>query len=314
MAELTKLTRVLIVGSGGMLGHRLVHEFHRDTGYSVHATVRRLPDTRFRPSRTVFHEGIDLAFDTTRLRQVLTEVRPHVIVNAAGVIKQRSAAADPDVSMFINGAIPHILAVAASELHSRLIHVSTDCVFRGDRPAGPYVEADAPDAADVYGRSKAVGEVGWGGHLTVRTSIIGFELTNHLGLLGWLFSNPAGSTIGGYKQAIYSGLPTATLARTVRLLVERYPDLSGIYHVASEPITKYELLQRLNVAFSLGLEIMPDAAVACNRQLDDSRFRAATGLPRPAWSELVEDLVRDHGALPYDTLGYRSGQSLTHTS
>jgi dTDP-4-dehydrorhamnose reductase len=301
------LKRIVIVGGGGMLGHRLVREFCNGPSYEVHATVRTSVAAPFRHRAATWHEGIELACDTTRLQHILREVQPHVVINAAGIIKQREAAADADLSMFINGALPHVLGVAATELGARLLHVSTDCVYSGALPAGAYTEADLPDAVDVYGRSKAVGEVAWGGHLTVRTSIIGFELAKHLGFMGWLFGNPEGATVQGYERAIYSGLPTPTLARTIRRIVEERPRLAGLYHVASEPIPKLELVRRLNGAFRLGLTVVPDSRVSCNRALDDSRFRHETGWARPGWDELVQDLLADYTALPYGQAGYRSG-------
>jgi dTDP-4-dehydrorhamnose reductase len=304
--------RVLIVGAGGMLGHRLVHEFCRQPGYDVHATVRRRIPAVFEHEGATYHEGIDLAYDTSRLRAVLAGVAPAVLINAAGVIKQRSAASDPDLSMFINGALPHILGVAATDLGCRLVHVSTDCVYSGDRPDGAYHEDEASDVADVYGRSKAAGEVAWGGHLTVRTSIIGFEVANHLGFMGWLFGNAAGSTVHGFERAIYSGLPTPTLSRTIRHIIEELPGLRGLYHVASEPIRKLDLVNRINDAFALGLTVVPDDRVVCNRALDDARFRHESGMPRPDWDELIQDLLADHAALPYETIGYRSG--MLHTN
>jgi dTDP-4-dehydrorhamnose reductase len=300
-------TRVLIIGAGGMLGHRLVHEFCAHAQYDVHGTVRSPVPEVFAVPAATYHSGVDLAFNTESARAILQRVQPGVVINAAGVIKQRSAAADPDITMFVNGAWPHILGIAANEIGARLIHVSTDCVYTGNLPDGAYSERVPPDALDVYGRSKAVGEVAWGSHLTLRTSIIGFELSNHLGFVGWLFSNPAGETVQGYERAVYSGLPTPALARTIRYIIQQAPGLTGLYHVASEPISKYELVNRLNSAFGLGLKVVADRRVVCNRALDDSRFREATSLDRPGWDELIAELHVDHAALPYGQAGYRSG-------
>jgi dTDP-4-dehydrorhamnose reductase len=307
MIDVTSDKHLVIVGAGGMLGHRLVQEFCRHSDYDVHATLRTMIPASFANARATYHTEVDLAFDTSKIRNLLQEIRPEIVINAAGVIKHRAAGADPDLSMSINGALPHTLGITATEIGARLIHISTDCVYSGQREDGGYSEAEAPDAVDVYGRSKAVGEVDWGGHLTVRTSIIGFELANHLGLLGWLFGNTSGVTVQGYERAIYSGLPTSTLARTIRHVIAELPQMRGLYHVASRPINKYELVKRLNDAFALGLKVVPASRVVCNRALNDSRFRSESGLLRPTWDQLIDDLLADYQDLPYAEVGYRTG-------
>jgi len=283
-----------VVGGTGMLGHKLVQLLGADPTLELHATVRRVPPPEFAGGVT-YHPGIDVAYGSTRLRELLDALRPDVVVNAVGAIKQKDLHSAVDETFYLNGAFPHLLA-----LHNpggRLIHISTDCVFRGDR--GAYTEAERPDAEDLYGRSKAMGEVDYGRHLTLRTSIIGPEISGHLGLLGWFFSQPRGSTLRGYSRAIYSGLPTVVLGRTIHRLIRDDAPLSGIYHVASEPIDKHTLLQRLNEALELGHTILPDDSLRIDRSLDDRRFRKATATPRPGWDELVADLVEDLRTLPY---------------
>jgi dTDP-4-dehydrorhamnose reductase len=288
------VTRVLVVGGTGMLGHKLVQLLGADPALDLHATVRRVPPPEF-AGRMTYHPGIDVAYGSTRVRELLEALRPDVVVNAVGAIKQKDLHSAVDETFYLNGAFPHLLA-----LHNpggRLIHVSTDCVFRGDR--GAYTEAERPDAEDLYGRSKAMGEVDYGRHLTLRTSIIGPEISGQLGLLGWFLSQPRGSTLRGFSRAIYSGVPTVVLARTIHRLIRDDAPLSGIYHVASEPIDKHTLLQRLNKALELGHTILPDDSLRIDRSLNDRRFREATGTPRPGWDELVAELVEDLRTLPY---------------
>lgn len=283
------MTRVLVVGGTGMLGHKLVQVLGADLALDLHATVRRAPPPELAGGRVTYHPGVEVAYGSPRVREVLEALRPDVVVNAVGAIKQKDLHLAADETLFLNGAFPHLLA-----LHNpggRVIHVSTDCVFRGDR--GGYTEAERPDAEDLYGRSKAMGEVDYGRHLTLRTSIIGPELSAHLGLLGWFFSQPRGSVLRGFTHAIYSGLPTVVLSRTIHRLIRDTAPLSGIYHVASEPIDKNTLLQRLNEALELGHTILPDDSLRIDRSLDDRRFREATGTPRPSWSELVAEVADD---------------------
>ena len=288
--------KVLVLGGSGMLGHKLNHVLSADPGLEVLSTVRRALDPRFAAPAVRYLPGVDLGGGAA-VRALLEETAPDVVVNAVGAIKQKDLYAAVDETFHVNGTLPHLLALLNPNPAGRVIHFSTDCVFRGDR--GGYTEADRPDAQDLYGRSKALGEVDYGRHLTLRTSIIGFETAGHLGLLSWFFAQPPGSALKGYRNAIYSGLPTLTLSRAVLQIVADGDTLCGLYQIASEPIDKLELLRRVNEAFGLGHVLRPDDALRIDRSLDDGRFRAATGTTRPGWDALVEDLVRDYRSLPY---------------
>jgi dTDP-4-dehydrorhamnose reductase len=294
--------RVLVLGGTGMLGHKLAQVFGADARLDVHATVRRSPPAAFTMQGVTYHEGVEIGPNPTRLRAVIEELAPDVIVNAIGWIKQNKVAGQLEPAFWINGIFPHLLTYFNPNRRSRVIHFSTDCVFRGDR--GHYTEAEKPDALDVYGRSKACGEIDYGRHLTVRTSIIGFEFRGHLGLLSWLLSRPRGSSAPGFERAIFSGLPTRTLASTVlSLIVGRgAPELSGLYHVASQPINKFELLQRVNRALMLDLTLRPDASLVLDRSLSDAKFREATHTSTPAWDSQVAALVHDYQSLPYHSI------------
>lgn len=295
--------RVLVVGGTGMLGHKLAHELGADGGLEVHATVRRPPAPEFAAPGVRYHAGVDLSAGSAAIAPVLRALAPDVVVNAVGAIKQKDLYAAMDETWLLNASLPHLLALLNPNPAGRVVHFSTDCVFRGDR--GGYAEADAPDALDLYGRSKACGEMDYGPHLTLRTSIVGWETGGHLGLLSWFLGQPRGSELRGYTHAVYSGLPTATLSRTVRELVTGRPELRGMYHVASQPITKFDLLERLNRALGLGHRLVPDDSLRMDRSLDDTRFRTATGTAAPDWETLVRELVADLDALPYRGL-YRS--------
>lgn len=290
--------RALIVGGTGMLGHKLVQVLGSDPELEVHCTVRRPPPAGFQTANVTYHEDVVIGPGQARLGAVLRNVRPDVVINAVGAIKQRDLHARMEETFYLNGTLPHLLPFLDPEHETRVIHFSTDCVFQGDR--GGYREADAPDSLDLYGRSKACGEIDYGNHLTLRTSIIGFELGAHLGLLGWFLRQPRGSRLSGYRKAIFSGLPTVTLSRTVYEIVKTRPDLRGLYHLASEPIDKLDLLERIDRRLDLGHVLEPSDAVQIDRSLDDSRFRAETGTVRPGWDELVEELADDFRGSPYD--------------
>ena len=289
--------RVLVLGAGGMLGHKVVQRLAGDADLEVHAAARRPVRPEFVPSGVRYLHGIDLTGGSHALREPLARLRPDVIVNAIGAIKQKDLASAIDETFYINGTLPHELPLLNPNPRGRVIHVSTDCVYKGT--TGAYREEQKADAEDLYGRSKAVGEIDYGRHLTLRTSIIGFELNGHLGLLSWFLKQPPGSRLRGFTHAIYSGLPTVTFSRVLHEAITVHESLSGLYHVASDPIDKYGLLVRVNDALGLGHHLERDDSLKIDRSLDDSRFRSATGTTRPGWAELVGELKRDYDSAAY---------------
>lgn len=288
--------RVLILGGAGMLGHKLWQVLRErfDTwvtvrsGYPAYARY-----DLFDPEHTV--GGVDV-FDFDTVMRAVATVHPEVVVNAVGIIKQLPTAKDPIVSLTVNSLFPHRLAVLCQAAGARLIHISTDCVFSGRK--GMYTEDDAPDAEDLYGRSKLLGEVSSPCCLTLRTSIIGRELESANGLVEWFLSNQGGR-VQGYTNAIYTGFPTLVLAQIIADVIERHPDLSGLYHVSSEPISKYELLCLLHDAYRVSTEIEPFSDVRIDRSLDSSRFRTATGFTPLPWPDMVRAMATD--PTPYET-------------
>ena len=256
-------TRVLILGGAGMLGHKLCQSFRKrfDTWATVRSNFGRYATYGiFDPERSM--GGVEVA-DFDSVVKTLSEVKPTVVVNCIGVIKQLKAAHDPIASLSINSLFPHRLANLCQAVGTRLIHISTDCVFSGRK--GTYTESDVSDAEDLYGRTKFLGEVDEPGCLTLRTSIIGRELAGQSGLIEWFLSNRGGK-VRGFTKAIYTGLTTLVLARVIADVVEEHADLSGLYHVSSSPISKFELLKLVNKTYNLGIQIEPDADVRMRPQ------------------------------------------------
>lgn len=288
--------RVLVLGGSGMLGHRLVRELS-GSALDVHATVRSPLGEPWRSPGVSYHSGIDVVARLTSLREILGQIAPDIVINCIGAIKQRDISSQVEATFFLNGTLPHLIALSNPNRSGRVFHVSTDCVYRGDR--GQYGESEMPDAEDLYGRSKAVGEVTYGRHLTVRTSIIGFELAGHLGLLSWFFRQPRGATLRGFQRAVFSGLPAAAISRELATLAQADNPPTGIWHIASEPINKYDLLSRVNETFDLGHTLVPDDGYSIDRSLNDDRYRRATGTARPKWDSLIEQLRADWDLLPY---------------
>jgi dTDP-4-dehydrorhamnose reductase len=288
-------TRLLILGGAGMLGHKVWQRLSPRFDTLVTLRSPAAEYGLFDPQRVI--EGIDVT-DFARLDALIAEVRPDVVVNCVGIIKQLSQAHEAIPSITINSLLPHRLAAACAKTGARLIHISTDCVFSGRR--GMYREDDISDAEDLYGRSKYLGEVG-GGALTLRTSIIGRELRGTSGLVEWFLANRGGA-VDGYEKAIFSGLTTIALADLIGDLIDnfngRHPSLEGLYQVSTEPIDKLTLLNLLNEAYGANVIIRPSSAVRIDRSLDSSRFREATGWSPKPWPALVEAMAAD--STPYD--------------
>jgi dTDP-4-dehydrorhamnose reductase len=242
--------------------------------------------------------GIESGIDANHfdsIAQAIDRIQPEVVVNCIGIIKQLREARDPILSLMINSVLPHRLMNICQARGMRLIQISTDCVFSGRK--GYYRETDPADAEDLYGRSKLLGEIECEGGLTIRTSIIGRELATQHGLVEWFLSN-RGKCVRGFTQAIYSGFPTVVLAHLLQDVIKRQPNLCGLYHVSSAPISKYELLVLLRAAYGIQVEIEPDTEFACNRALDSTRFWAAVKSAPPPWPEMIDALAEDWN--PYE--------------
>jgi dTDP-4-dehydrorhamnose reductase len=282
--------RVLILGGAGMLGHRLWIAL-RDR-FETYVTIRGESSSYasfrlFDANRTISRvEVVD--FDT--VVRAVAATKPSVVVNCVGIVKQLEDAKNPILSLTVNALFPHRLSELCEAAGSRLIHVSTDCVFSGR--TGNYRETDMPDPEDLYGRTKLLGEVVGEHNLTVRTSVIGRELHTRQGLTEWLLSN-RGKRVRGYQHAIFNGLTTHALAGVIGGVIEQHAALSGLYHVSSEPISKYDLLVRLNEALQANIEVEPVAEPRIDRSLDSARFWGTTGLTRPQWSAMLPEMAAD---------------------
>lgn len=285
--------RVLIMGGEGMLGHK-VFEVMRER-FEAFATFRQANGLwreypmykDVRPKQTV--SGVDaVGFDT--VIRSFAQVKPDVVINCIGIVKQVKEAKDPLKGIEINSLFPHRLAELCAAVGARMFHMSTDCVFSGKK--GDYTEDDTPDPVDLYGRTKLLGEVDQENCLTIRTSIFGRDFLKSTALLEWFLSNRGGS-IQGYTQAIYSGFPTKILAEIIQDLILDYPHLSGLYHIASDPISKYELLVKIREAMDLDIEIHPYEDFQCDRSLNSSKFERETGYVIPDWDRMIIELVED---------------------
>ena len=273
-----------------MLGHQLLKQLSDAHDARVTLRGKRAEYSAFGLFNTKnAYPGIELS-SIEPLAEAIKDFKPQVIVNAAGIVKQRPEAKEIIPSLEINSLLPHRLALLCKEAGARLIHISTDCVFSGRK--GRYTESDTPDAEDLYGRSKLLGEVMEPHCLTLRTSMIGRELQFKTGLLEWFLAQRG--TVHGFTHAIFSGFTTLELARIIEKIITGYPRASGLYHVSSDPISKYDLLKLINKKMRLPLEIVPDTEFKCNLSLDSTKFRSEFKYNSPSWEVMIEELAQDY--------------------
>ena len=281
--------RLLILGGSGMLGHQLWRGLHAQ--HDTWVTLRR-PVADF-AAHNLFDEAKAIQFDDitddTALERALGQAKPEAVINCVGLIKQRDEASDEAFTLRVNAEFPHRLAKRCGEAGARLIHFSTDCIFAGTK--GNYTESDPSDATDLYGQSKHQGEVADAHCVTLRTSVIGHELGTNLALLDWFLSQRF-QAVNGYTKAIYSGFTTLEMARIVDRILTQHTDLSGVWHVASEPISKFGLLQLCREKLGWEGVIEPNDEFVCDRSLNADRFNQATGYTPPSWEAMISELAQ----------------------
>ena len=283
--------KVLVLGASGMLGNAVLRLFAHSPGVTAIGSMRAAAGVGLLPlelqDRVVC--GVDVE-NVDSLARLFAQVRPDVVINCIGLVKQLAEAEDPLQAIPINAVLPHRLARLCQVARARFVHISTDCVFAGTK--GMYREYDPADAQDLYGRSKHLGEVDYPNAVTLRTSIIGHELASAHGLVCWFLAQ--NGPVRGFTRAVFSGLPTVELARVIRDHVLPAPHMRGLYHLSAEPIAKYELLRLVAQTYGRTNDIAADDQLVIDRSLDSTRFRQLTGYAPPAWPDLVR-AMREFG-------------------
>jgi len=280
-----------------MLGHKLVDCWRGK--FDVWTTIRgKFDDSEqyklFDEQKTCSNINVE---NIETVEKIIKAISPDVIVNAVGIIKQIETSKDVIKTLTVNSIFPHQLTTLAKSYGSRLLTISTDCVFSGQK--GNYQENDVADALDLYGKSKNLGEVSEENCLTLRTSIIGRELKTNHSLVEWFLSQ-AGKKVKGYKNAVFSGFPTIVLADIIADLILRHKKIQGLYHVSSQPISKFDLLLLLKKSYKIEIEIEPFENYKIDRSLDSTKFRRETNFQPPSWEEMIEKMVND--PFPYSKL------------
>lgn len=272
-----------------MLGHQLYRQLAKS--HDVRVTLRKHVSA-YRDFNMFDLQTAWFDIDVRRmdgLLAVFSEFKPDAVVNCVGIVKQRPTAKETIPTLEINALFPHRLAALCRAADAHMIHMSTDCVFSGKK--GNYGEADRSDAEDLYGKSKYLGEVDGPGCLTIRTSIIGKELSRKTALLEWFLAQPG--SINGYQKAIFSGFTTIEMSRIIEMLLIQFPAAHGIYHISSDPISKYDLLNLIKARMHLPTAIIPDASFGCDRSLNSDRFRREFNYRPPSWNQMIDELCKE---------------------
>ncbi|MDO9085175.1 MAG: SDR family oxidoreductase [Anaerolineaceae bacterium] len=283
--------KILILGGSGMLGHRLWMNLRKN--HEVWITVRGehnpFPHIPEFPEEFIRYRVDGLMFE--EITRALASIQPDLVINCIGLIKQMGhLARDPLFSIQLNSLLPHRISLICRAAKIRMIHVSTDCVFSGKR--GNYTVDDQSDAEDLYGRTKFLGEVHYPHCVTLRTSIIGLELKNRLGLIEWFLAQEG--TIKGFTKAIYTGFTTDELSRIINDYVIPNNELHGLYHVSSEPISKYDLLMLAKESFKQDINILPEEEFFSDRSLNSTNFRTITGYQPPLWQAMIAEMASSY--------------------
>jgi dTDP-4-dehydrorhamnose reductase len=291
MTKTHKPQTVLVLGAAGMLGHMLVRvlsEHHQVIGTTSSQYDSKSPLARIL-NKANWIDQVDVR-NLQTVENAINHAKPNVLINCVGVIKQKMDSGNIIDAILINSLVPHQLAAACEKLDIRFIHFSTDCVFEGT-PGIKYTSY-TPNATDLYGTTKRLGEVNYAPAITLRTGFVGRQLSGAEGLFEWVLSQK-GKAVSGYQNAIYSGLTTMALSRVIQQVIEVQPTLSGLYQVASNRINKFDLITQLNESLQLDLSIAKNTEFMCDRSMDGTEFTNSTNIQIPSWEEMLTEFAAD---------------------
>ncbi len=282
------MKKILIIGASGMIGNSLLAFLLKKNNHSIFATIRSSDTFKAPEGSSKYHlfKNIDVE-NKKDLERVFHKVNPDIVINCVGIVKQSKEMKNTYKVIYLNSLLPHYLQNLCTSHSARFINISTDCVFSGLK--GNYLEKDLPDATDLYGRSKYLGEVSCGNTITLRTSLIGHEYKNTYGLLEWFLSE--NKFVEGYKKAIFSGLTVIEFAKIVNEYVLPNNKLTGLYHVSADPICKYDLLLLIKNIYGKNIDIVPEnKKMVIDRSINSFSFRKATGFMPKTWSLMIKEM------------------------
>ena len=281
--------KVLILGSTGLLGYALLRRLACANGIEVVGSIRCFdgsPQIATEVRSRLVQVG-DLT-DLTELNLLFEQVQPNVVINCVAAAKSEWSDLRRMVAVF--SLLPRRIDWLCAKSGARFIQISSDGVFSGSR--GDYTEQDMPDATDNYGIVKQLGETARSGSLNLRTSMIGHTLSGNAGLVDWFLAQ--NEACRGFSKSVFSGLTNVEIARVTERIILDWPHLDGTYHLASEPISKYDLLKMIAQRYGKRIDIVADDSLAIDRSLVAEKFRLATGYRARGWIELIDELYVDN--------------------
>ena len=278
--------KILILGADGMIGHKI-----SQTLGSLNHTIILNSRTKSENLNNIISNATFFNYDFLKqdVIELLNETNPELVINCVGITIRRGANIIEN-AIKLNQKLPHTIAEWCSKHSKKLIHFSTDCVFSGTK--GNYSEFDFVDAIDNYGLTKGKGEVQSQNTLTIRSSMIGRELFNKTELLEWLISEK-GKSVKGFSQVIYSGVTNLYMANLIKELIMEGIEINGIYNISSPPISKYDLLNKLNRVFNLDLKIEKDDSKKSDKSLKSNKFFSKYYYHKPNWDDMINELFHD---------------------
>ena len=276
--------KILILGINGMIGSTIFNELSKNRDIQILGTLRRKEEkNNFKSS---LQKNIIILKNLNNIRFIINKFKPKVLINCIGITKHRSEINDFQNTIFVNSILPHNLSDICLSLNVRLIHISTDCVFLGDK--GNYCDYDNTDAMDFYGKTKALGEICNDGMLTIRTSTIGHEFNTSYGLLEWFLEQK--ENCEGYQNAFFSGLTSLELSKIIYKFVLPNLELSGIYNIGGPVIDKLALLNIFKEIYKKKINITINKKFEIDRSLNSSAFYSKTDYVPSDWFSQIKEM------------------------
>ncbi len=278
--------KVLVLGITGGLGHVLFDYLMHNSLFDVYGTTRTIVTEHKKFQSKIFDEVEIVKGESEKLKDIVYKLKPDIIVNCIGLIKQQKNAENIELSVFINSKFPKFLNEISEDVGSRLIHISSDCVFDGVK--GNYTEDDIPNAKDIYGLTKKDGEIQDNKNtVTLRTSFIGHEISSNLSLLAWFLSQK--KEISGYKKAYFSGTTTLELSKIISEYIIPNGKIFGIYHIGAERINKHDLLKLIKKIYKKDIDIEKNEKFIIDRSLNQEKFLKKTRYKHKSWEILIQE-------------------------
>lgn len=277
--------KVLILGATGLLGNTLYRYLSLKKSINVFGTYRDEFKIKILKKKVYIKNFIYLndVNNKNNICKIIKNIKPVYVINCIGIVKKRKNS--KQLFLKINTELPKFLGNLTKSLHFNLIHLSTDCVFSGKK--GNYSEKDNPDPIDFYGKSKLLGEVVSNKSLTIRTSIIGHEIQSSLGLLGWFLKK---KNIHGFTRCFFSGFPTIIISEIIYkyFLQKNKLPIEGLVHIASQKISKFDLLSKIKKIYKLNITIKKKSDFFIDRSLNSNMFNKKFKFKAKPWNYMIK--------------------------